>query len=173
MPYYTIKRRILAVARSYGVQTESGDLSFVVRGRLGFARRFAIRDRSGALLYSAREKLLAIDPTFIVMRDGAEVAVVKRTTTSGAATDRFDIQIPPDAMTAAGKLWSEDGVTITDQGRRVAMIRRKHEPLVRETFVLHTATDLDQALFMAIAMSIVDVDSPGRGSQPDPGGSLR
>ena len=171
MPYYTITRRIFAVARSYRVRSESGEHPFAVKGGLGFARRFSIRDRSGVLLYSAREKLLALDPTFIVTRDGAEVALVKRTTTSGAATDKFEIQLQSDAMTAAGRLWSDDGVDITHQGRRAGTVRRNHEPLVREEFLLHAASDLDQALFIAIAMSIVDVDSPRRGSKPDPGGS--
>jgi uncharacterized protein YxjI len=172
LPYYTITRRILAVARSYRVQAENGDHPFTVAGRLGFARRFSIKDRSGVRLYSAREKLLALDPTFVIMHDGVEVALVKRTTTGGAPKDEFDIGLPSDAMTAAGRLWTEDGVSVVHQGRRVAMVRRKHEPLVRETFVLHTASDLDQALFLAIAMSIVDVDSPRRGRLPDPSGSL-
>jgi len=98
--------------------------------------------------------------------------VVKRTTMGAAATDRFDIQFPPEGMTGAGKLRTEDGVTMLLQGRRGAMVRRKHEPLVRETFILHTATDLDQALFVSIAMSIVDIDSPSRGRLPNPGGSM-
>ncbi len=172
MPYYTITRRILAVARSYRVRSETGEYPFSVKGALGFARRFSIRDPRGVILYSVREKLLVLDPTFVITRDGREVALVKRTTTSGAAKDEFDIQLPPDAMTASGKLWSDDGVNITHQGRRAGTIRRNHEPLVHETFVLHAASDLDQALFIAIAMSIVDVDSPQRGRQPDPSGSL-
>lgn len=172
MPYYTITRRILAVARSYGVQAENGEHLFAVKGGLGFARRFSIRGGGGTVLYSAREKLFALDPTFVVMRRGTEVARIKRTTTSGAARDEFAIELGCDAMTAAGKLWSRDGVDITHQGRRAGTVRRKHEPLVRETFVLHAASDLDQALFLAIAMSIVDADSPQRGTLPDPGGSL-
>ena len=171
MPYYEITRRILSIARSYRVQSESGEHPFVVEGGLGFARRFSIKNAGGTLLYSAREKLLALDPTFTITRDGAEAAQVKRTTTSGAAPERFEIQLQSGTMTAAGVLSSNDGVDFAYQGRRVGTVRRDHETLVYERFLLHAASDLDQALFLAIAMSIVDTDSPRRGTKPRPGGS--
>lgn len=162
MPTYTIRRRLVSLARSYSVFGEGGELAFRLTGNVRFARTFLLRSRSGEAPLRAREKLLAIDPTFIITRNRAEVATVCRRTTSGAVVDRFEITLASETMDGSGSLLSDDGVRVGRGGSVFVRVWRVHGEL-RETFRVETVTTLEQALLLAVAMSIVDID-PGRGA---------
>ena len=96
MPRYTVRQRLVALGRDYGVHDESGELAFVLDGKLRFARSFSVKDRDGKLLLGVREKLLCIDPTFVITSAAAApVAVVKRTSTSDASVLAFEIEDQP------------------------------------------------------------------------------
>lgn len=161
---YRLRRQILSLGRSYYAEDPSGERVFRIAGRIGFARVFSVKDASGNALYTAREKLLVLDPTFIISRDGAEAAVVRRTTTSGAPDDKFEITLQSgDVLHGIGKIWTEEGVRITRNGSLVANVRRQ-QYVVRETELIEVLSSADQALFLAIAMSIVEID-PSRGQR--------
>lgn len=161
---YRIRRLLINVGRSYWVEDAAGARVFKVAGKLRFRRLFSIRDVHGNVLYSVREKLLVLDPTFVVSRDGIEAAVVKRTTTSGATNDKFKIALPSgEVLNASGKLWTDEGVDIRQGSASIANIRREQN-IIREVFHA-TFRRADQALLLAIAMSIVETDlSRGNGS---------
>ena len=160
---YTIRRRLLAIGRSYFVDDPQGARVFRIAGKVRLVRTFSIKDAGGSVLYTVREKLLSIDPLFIVKRDGIEAATVKRITTSGATNDKFEIALATgETLTADGKLWTEDGVRIRRNGSCVAFVWRE-QLVIRERFFANIVASADQALFLAIAMSIVEID-PDRGN---------
>lgn len=162
MQSYRLRRQVLALGRSYYAENPAGERVFRIAGRLGFARVFSVKDASGNALYSVREKMLVLDPTFVVSRDGVEVAVVKRVDNSGAVDDRFEITLQSGGvLRGLGKIWAEDGVRITRDGTLVAVVRRQ-QYVLRETQLIDVASSADQALFLAIGMSIVEID-PTRG----------
>lgn len=163
MRSYQIFRRYFTIGRSYWVEDSVGARVFGIAGKMGFARAFSIQDMQGNQLFSAREKLLVIDPTFVISREAAEVAVVRRPTTGGAVSDRYEVAVPSGGtLRGSGKLWQDDGVTLLRGDKRVGMVRRQQNTMKERFFVDLAASD-DQALFLAIAMSIVEIE-PDRGN---------
>lgn len=161
MQTYQIRRQF-AVVRSYRVEDGDGNRHFTIAGKLRFPRAFSVRDANGNVLYEARDKVLSIERTFLIHRDGAEAAVLTRQTTSGAVRDQFEIVLQSgQTLHASGKLWDDDGVQIVRDGTRIAFIRR--EPRIfKEIFSATLLRSADPGLLLAIAMSIVEID-PLRG----------
>ncbi|MBI5592086.1 MAG: LURP-one-related family protein [Deltaproteobacteria bacterium] len=111
MPTYTIRSRLISICRCYSIETATGEIVFRLVGKVRFARTFVVKDRAGALLLSVRERLLKLDPTYEITQGTAQVAVVRRHTTSGALVDRFTIDLnSQSSMAASDKLWTDDGV---------------------------------------------------------------
>lgn len=167
MPHFRIVRWFLAFSRSYVVKDDHGRAVFRIWGRIHFARIFTVVRLVDSTRLTVREKLLVIDPTYVISRHGSPVAVVRRTTTSGARTDRFIIDLFSEGQAqASGKLFVDDGVTITKGGDFLARIWRNEARIV-ETLELETTRNFDQTLLLAIALSIVETD-PRRGqTSPD------
>lgn len=161
MPRYTAKKRLVSLGRDYDVLDDEGRVAFRIDGKVRFARTFVVRDAGGRALLSVREKLLVLDPTFEIKAGRRLVASVRRTTTSGAARDRFEIPVAGAAgqlLTARGKL-VRDRVTIERGQGRVGEVSREQGMLVHEIFHVTVAPDEDQALLLAVAMAIVETDS--------------
>jgi uncharacterized protein YxjI len=148
--------------------TDSDGVSvFRINGKVRFARTFVIESHQGASPLTVREKLLALAPTYLVTRQGNQVAMVCRTTTSGAAVDRFTIDLGSDGpLEASGKLYTSRGVAVTRGGSVIARIWRNQAAL-RETLELDTTSTLDQAVLLAVAMSIAETDSSRGQTPPD------
>ena len=161
MPVYQVQSRLVSVGRDYSVENDRGEVVYTIDGKVRFARTFLVRDASGAPLLHVREKLLAIDPTFIVKKDGVEVARLRRTTTSGAMTDRFEIDAGATKMNASGS-FHRGGVTIGSDHGKVGSVSRKPLTAVREVFHVSVVSDEDSALVLALAMAIVEC-APFRG----------
>ena len=158
MQTYRVRRQLISLGRSYWVEDAAGARIFKVAGRIGFARKFSIKDASGNRLYSVREKLLVLSETYIIHRDDLEVAVVTRTTTSGAPQHKFEIVLQSgETLRASGLLWHDDGIQIVRDNTRIGIIRRQRNVL-RETFWATLHRSEEQALLLAIAMSIVETD---------------
>src|SRR5262245_37033977 len=82
MPQYTMQRRLISVGRDYVVKNEDEEVVFKIDGKVRFARTFAVKDAAGATLLRVREKLLCLDPTFIMKRGKEIVATLRRTSPS-------------------------------------------------------------------------------------------
>jgi uncharacterized protein YxjI len=152
---YTIQRKLVSIGRDYRVTNDAGEVVFDIDGKFRFARTFNIRSAAGDVLLRVREKLLTIDSTFIVKRDGAEVARVIRTTTSGARVDKFKVELHSgEKLSASGKLWPGSSIRIGGVGD----ISRVPHTVVHEIFRLVVGDSVDQALALAIAMSMVEME---------------
>lgn len=161
MPRYTVQKRLVSIGRDYDVRDDDGQVVFKIDGKLRFARTFVVRDRDGKALLSVREKLMALDPVFEIKAGERLVATVRRTTTSGADTDEFEIWVAgaSGAMLQAQGQLLFDGVRIQRGQARVGSVSRQQGRVVHEVFQVTAAADEDQALMLAIAMAIVETDS--------------
>jgi uncharacterized protein YxjI len=83
MPRYTVQRRLVSVGRDYVVQNEDDEVVLKVDGKVRFARTFSVKDGAGSMLLRVREKLLCLDPTFIITRGKETIATLRRTSPSG------------------------------------------------------------------------------------------
>lgn len=157
MPHYTIRRRIIALSRSYTVKDETGQLVFRLVGKVRFARTFMVNDRSGITQFTVREKSLSLDPTFVITKDGTQVAVVRRNidrTSDGK--DLWQIELSSDlAMEATSCLIRSEGVRIM-QGTSLCATIRQTGFLVTQVFTMETVSTIDPAFILAIAMPIVE-----------------
>lgn len=160
---YTIRLKPFYVSRGYSVTDSNGVPVFRINGKVRFARTFVIEEIYGSLSFNVREKLLAIDPTYIVTQQGKQVAKVCRTTTSGKHPERFTIDLGTNgSLIASGSLVSD--ITIRKGDSLCARIWREQET-IREAFGFETTDDCDLALLLSIAMSIVETDT-SRGRNP-------
>jgi uncharacterized protein YxjI len=163
MSLYTIRLKPFYVSRSYSVTDSNGVRVFRINGKVRFARTFVIEEIQSSLSFSVREKLLAIDPTYIVTQEGKQIAKVCRTTTSGKFPERFTIDLGTNgSLIASGSLLSD--IAIRKGDSFCARIWREQET-IRETFGFETTDDCDLALLLSIAMSIVETDT-SRGQNP-------
>lgn len=163
MATYTVKKRLVSVGRDYQVHDESGATAFEVDGKVRFARTFDIKDPAGAILYSAKEKLMTVDQTFLIdVPSGGELAV-RRITTAAIYPMKFDVSADGESRFQAHGSFFRDGVEITRGSTRVANIGREPNTAVMEIFHLWVADGEDAALMLAIAMVCVEGD-PSRGS---------
>lgn len=163
MSLYTIRLKWLYVSRGYTVTDSNGVAAFRIKGKVRFARTFVVEGIHTPFVYNVREKLMAIDRTFIVTRSGEQVAKVWRTTTTGDYPERFTIDLGTGgALTASGSLFSE--VSIRNGDDVCAKIWREQET-VRETFGFETMVNDDPALLLSIAMAIVETNQ-ARGQNP-------
>lgn len=167
MPRYTVKSRLVSVGRDYEVRDEGGELVFELDGKVRFARTFVLRNREGDAVLRVREKQLCLDPTFVITSGDETVAIVRRTTTSDASIEKFEIEVAGSpAMTAKGS-FIRDGYEILGEVGKVGSVSREPLTAVHEIFHVSVVSDQDPALVLAIAMSIVETD-PSRG-QYSPG----
>lgn len=159
MPTYTIRRRPFGLGRSYSIKNEHGEHAFRLVGKLRFARTFTIKDGHGIPLLAVREKLLSLKPTFMISRDGTQVAVVQRETTSGVVVEKFTIDLGAEgSMEASGTLWAEDGVRVMRGSSQLARVWRVQNTVASEIFTVETVDTIDQALALAISMAIAETD---------------
>lgn len=157
MPAYKVRKRLVSIGRDYNVEDESGKAVFRVDGKVGFARKFIIKDNDGNALLAVREKLLSIDPLFVIKRDTATIATVRRRSHGDEANTKFDIEINGTVAMKATGSFLRDGVRFTRDGVIVGSISRTPLTVIEEIFEMQVVTSEDLALVVAIAMSIVEM----------------
>jgi|SRR5215471_17519189 len=162
MPTFAVKKRLVSVGRDYAVEDESGTTVFSIDGKVRFGRTFDVRDRAGQILYSAKEKLMALDQTFLIDAPGASEITVRRTTTGSVYPMKFAVVIEGETRMHAEGSFYRDGVAIARGTDRIATVSRQQNTVVAEIFHVWTADAEDAALMLALAMVIVEGD-PSRG----------
>lgn len=163
MPTLTVKKRLVSVGRDYAVHDETGTTVFTIDGKVRFARTFDVKDRSGQVLYAVKEKLMALDQTFLIHAPGAAEIAVRRTTTASVYPMKFDVVIDGETKMHAQGSFFRDGIAITRGSERVATVSREPNTVVEENFEVWTADAEDPALMLALTMVIVE-GAPSRGA---------
>jgi uncharacterized protein YxjI len=158
MPRYTVKKRLVSIGRDYDVEDENGELALKLDGKLRFARTFLIKDRNGERLLSVREKLLCLDPTFVITSARQPIAVVRRITRSATGTATFEIEMDGGIAMKAHGSFLREGIEIKREGAFAGSVSREPNRVIHEIFHVSVGATEDPALLLAIAMSIVETD---------------
>jgi uncharacterized protein YxjI len=154
---YTIRRRILAIGRDYTVLDPEGRSAFRVDGKLRFATTFDVIPSDGAARVRVREKLLSIEPTFRLLRDGREAGRVRRTSTD-VAPYVFAVELAgAEPMRGAGSFFANEAVELKRGDARLARLQLVPNEAIRETFLLDLARVPDEALLVAVAICFVEM----------------
>jgi uncharacterized protein YxjI len=164
MATLTVKKKMLAVGRDYAVHDENDATVFTIDGKLRFARTFDVKDRTGQVVCSAKEKLLALDQTFLIDTPGASEITVRRTTTGSVNPMKFDISVGDEIRMQAHGSFLRDGIDITRGSTRIGNVSRQQNTVVAEIFHVWMADGEDAALMLAMAMVIIEGDL-SRGAQ--------
>ena len=100
---YVLKQKLLSWGDDFTIQDENGRDAFFVDGKaFSIGAKLSFQDMSGNELLSIRQKLLSWGPTYEILRDGVQVAVVKKALfTLFHCT--FTVDVPgPDDLVAEG-----------------------------------------------------------------------
>lgn len=159
MPAYKVRRRLISVGRDYDIEDESGKAVFRLDGKVGFARRFVIKDSAGNSLLAVREKLLSIDPLFVIKKGVGTVATVRRRSHSDARIAKFEIEINGRTAMGASGSFLRDGIQIVREGAQIGNVSRVPLTVIEEIFHVEAAATEDQSLILSIAMSIVEMST--------------
>jgi uncharacterized protein YxjI len=167
MPSYTVQRRLVSIGRDYVVRNESEEVVFKVDGKVRFARTFTIKDGAGNRLLNVREKLLCLDPTFILKREGDTVATLRRKSPSDQYPLKFEVEMGGAVvLKAQGSLIGDDRINFSRDGSRIGSVSRQQYTVVHEIFHVSAASSQDQALMLALVMSVLEI-VPFRGGRSD------
>ncbi len=163
MPTFTVKKRLVSVGRDYDVHDETGASVFSIDGKVRFARTFDVKDEDGTVLWSAKEKLLTIDQTFLIDAPGKSQVAVRRTTSNAVFPMKFDVVVGGETQMHAHGSFYRDGVDVMRGSARIANVARDAHTLVGEVFHVWTADGEDAALLLAISMVVIE-GAPDRGA---------
>jgi uncharacterized protein YxjI len=163
MAQYTIKKRLVSVGRDYDVRDQNDAVLFHIDGKVRFARTFDVKAPDGTLRLSVKEKLLALDQTFLIDAPDRPQTVVRRTTTTSVYPMKFVIEVAGQTEMHANGDFFRDGVVVTRGSAEVARVSREPNTVVAEIFHVSAADHEDPALIAALAMAIVE-SHPDRGA---------
>jgi uncharacterized protein YxjI len=155
MNEYTIKKRLVAIGKDYDVLDSAEKLVYRVDGKVRFGATFEIQDAEGNTLLVAKEKLMAIDRTMLIEKEGQLFATLKRTTVD--PPHKFTIEINGAApIEAKGTFRENSDFRIHQDGMCIAIAYRKPYQLVGETYHLNANSGADVPLLLAITLSLVE-----------------
>ena len=166
MATYTIKSRLVSVGRDYDVRDEAGQIVYTIDGKVRFGRTFNVLDRDGNIKYAVKEKLMALDQTFLIDAPAGEITV-KRTTTGSVYPMKFDIIAGEQTTMQGHGDFFRDGVDVSRGSDRVCNVNRQQNTAVFEIFPVTIKDGEDVPLMLAISMIIVEGDH-SRGSKYTP-----
>src|SRR3974377_666354 len=76
---YRLQRKIFAIGEDFWIEDDQGQQVFKVAGKaLSLGNRFILEDANGAELLTGESKLIAIQPTMNLERQGAPYATIKK-----------------------------------------------------------------------------------------------
>jgi uncharacterized protein YxjI len=160
VPRYTIRQKLVAIGKDYSIEDADGVVKWHVDGKVRFATTFVVKLPDGTPLVRARERLLKLEPTIELSRDGAEVGRVRRTSIGDAAPHAFAIELSGhDPMTARGSFFTGSSIRIERDTGWVGDLSLVPNQVVRKAFQLSLATSGDEALMLSAAMCLVSMVS--------------
>lgn len=148
---YQMREKLLSIGDDYWVEDESGQRVFKVNGKaLRIRDTFVLEDVAGREVAKIQERKLHVRDTMKIEWSGHEATVHKALV---GLRDRFKIEVDdgPD-LSAHGNLVDHE-YEIERDGDTVARVSKKWFR-VRESYGVEVAPDQDDALILAITVSI-------------------
>ncbi|MGV3623087.1 MAG: LURP-one-related/scramblase family protein [Archangium sp.] len=160
---YTLRQDLFAFGDDYTIKNEQGREVYKVDGKAFtlLREKLSFEDMAGKELAFIREKLIALTDAYEILRDGKQVAVVKKDLINVFRCG-FTVDVPgPDDLDAQGNLLDHE-YTFRRGSRVVATVSKKWFTL-RDTYGVEIDDGEDPVLILA---SAVVIDQVCHGKKP-------
>lgn len=150
---YVIRERFIHLGEDSDITDEQGQPVYQVDGKvLSLHNTLIVRDRRGSEVARVERQLVALRPTYHIMRQSQELATLRKKLLS-PFVDRFTIDIPgPDDLSMTGSLLEHD-YTITRGGDVVATVSKQWISLT-DTYGVDIAPGEDDLLILASVLAL-------------------
>lgn len=154
---YTMRQDLFAFGDDYTIKDDDGREVYRVDGKAFtlLREKLAFLDMAGNELAFIREKLIALTDSYEILRDGKQLAVVKKDLVNVFRCG-FTVDVPgPDDLDAQGNLLDHE-YTFTRGDRVVATVSKRWLTL-RDTYGVDVAEGEDPVLILASAVVVDQV----------------
>lgn len=151
---YVLRQDLLSFGDDFTIKDENGKSCFTVDGRAFtlLREKLSFHDAGGKELAFIREKLIALTPSYEILRDGKTAAVVKKDLINVFRCG-FTVDVPgPDDLEAQGNLLDRE-YTFT-RGKTVVATVSKRWFAITDTYGVEIADSEDAVLILASAVVI-------------------
>lgn len=156
---YVLKQKLLSWGDDYTIRDEQGTDRYFVDGKaLSLGAKLSFQDMAGNELAFINQRLLKLNPTYEIHRDGALVAVVTRKLLS-FLHHRFVVDVPGENdLEAEGNLLDHEYTF--RRGDSVVATVTKQWVTLRDTYTIDIADGEDDVLILASAVVIDEACHP-------------
>jgi len=165
---YLLKQKLLSFGDDFVIKDEQGNEVYKVDGRAFkvLREKLAFEDMQGHELAFIRERLIALTPSYEILRNGECVAVVKKDLINLFRCG-FTVDVPgPDDLEAQGSLLDHE-YTFTRGGRTVAIVSKKWFSFT-DSYGVELNPDEDPVLILASTVVIDMICHADASKQPKP-----
>ncbi len=162
---YQLKQDLLAFGDDFTIKDEDGRHVYTVDGKAFtlLREKLAFKDPAGKELAFIRERLIALTPSYEILRNGQLAAVVKKDLINVFRCG-FTVDVPgPDDLEATGSLLDHD-YTFKRGSKVVATVSKKWFRLT-DTYGVEIAEGEDPVLILASAV-VIDLICHGKSEKP-------
>ncbi len=149
---YQLRQKLFAFGDDYTVQDETGADRYIVDGKVfSLDHTVTISDMQGNEEAAIHQRLIALLPTYEIMRGGQELAEVRKKLT--LFREGFTVDIPgPDDLEVEGDLLDHEYVFLRD-GQTVATVSKQWFSMT-DSYGVEVASGVDDVLILACAVVI-------------------
>ncbi|WP_030899151.1 LURP-one-related/scramblase family protein [Streptomyces sp. NRRL F-5126] len=159
---YQVRDRIFGIGDDYWIEDEHGRKAFLVDGKaLRLRDTLEIKDTSGRILITLREKMFSLRDSMTIERDGEPLATIHKKRFSLLRNHyRVDL-VEGTELDVSGKIFDRE-FAIEYDGELLAEVSRRWLT-VRETYGVNVVReDADHALLLAVAVCVIRMDDKER-----------
>ncbi|MER5890984.1 LURP-one-related family protein [Streptomyces sp. NPDC001941] len=160
---YLVRDKIFAIGDDYWIEDERGRQAFLVDGKaLRLRDTLELKDPSGYVLITLREKMLSLRDAMTLERDGEALATVRKKRLSLLRNHYRVTLVEGTELDVSGRILDREFVVEYD-GELLAHISRQWFR-VRETYAVNVVReDTDAALLVAVAVCVIRMAEKERG----------
>lgn len=153
---YLVKQQLFCLGDDFAIKDENGREAFYVDGAAFtlLRQKLSFRDAAKREVAFIRERLIAMTPSYEILRDDEVAAVVKKDLINVFRVG-FTVDVPgPDDLEATGSLLDHE-YTFRRHGRVVATVSKKWFSLM-DTYGVEIAEGEDAVLLLA-STAVIDM----------------
>jgi uncharacterized protein YxjI len=165
---YLLKQKLFSFGDDFTIKDDAGNKVFQVDGKAFkiLREKLSFEDMQGKELAFIRERLIALTPSYEILRDGECVAVVKKDLINLFRCG-FTVDVPgPDDLEAQGSLLDHE-YTFTRGSRTVATVSKRWFALT-DTYGVEIEAGEDPVLILASTVIIDMICHADASKRPKP-----